>query len=294
MSETLVLAGVVLAFLGFAVVLLAILSVLPPTAANVRDLWPVMISELVIVGVVLGFVLPGGVVTALGVTLLAGRCGWEAASVVFGPAPGARAAALGLGAAAAAAVLLAHFDGTRGAVAGLIVAAVAVAAAIRATGAKDRDAGPLLVAFPLAALVGFSVVAARPSGGALLLVALILVETMDSCAVLGGRLLGRHKAFPRLSPRKTVEGLLAGLVGVTVAAFVLGLEVMGWSPGRIAPIAIVAAATTVAGDLVASWIKRRVGVKDYPQIHPVQGGALDVVDAWIVTTPVLALALSLA
>lgn len=294
MSETQVLAGVVVAFLGFAVVLLAILSVLPPTAANVRGLWPVMTSELVIVAVVLGFVLPGGLVTALGVTLLAGRCGWEAARVVFGPAPAARAAALGLGAAAAAAVLLSHFDGARGAMAGLVVAAVAVAAALGATGARDRGAALVLVVFPLAALVGFSAVAARSSGGALLLVALILVETMDSCAVLGGRLFGRHKAFPRLSPRKTVEGLLAGLVGVTIAACVLGLEVMGWTPGRIALIGIVSAAATVAGDLVASWIKRRAGVKDYPPIHPVQGGVLDVVDAWIVTTPVLALALSLA
>lgn len=293
MSETLVLAGVVLAFLGFAVALLTTLGLFPATAAAARGLWPVMLSELVIVAGVLAFVLPGGVVTAIGVTALAGRCGWEAASVVFGRERGARAAALGLGVVASVAALLAHFGGGRGAAAGLIVAAVAVPTALRLTGVKARGPGLLLVAFPLAPLVGFAASAARPSGGALLLLALVLVETMDSCAVLGGRLFGRHPAFPRLSPRKTVEGLLAGVVGVTIAAFVLGLTVMGWSPGRIGLIAIVSAVATVVGDLVASWIKRRAGVKDYPAVHPVQGGVLDVVDAWIVAVPVLAFVPSL-
>jgi phosphatidate cytidylyltransferase len=142
--------------------------------------------------------------------------------------------------------------------------------------------------------ISFAGIAARPDGGVLLLVAFLLSEVMDSAAVLGGRLFGRRPAFPRLSPRKTVEGLLAGLVAVTAVTLVLGLAVLGWSLVHTLLVAVVAPVATVAGDLAASAIKRQIGVKDYPPVHPVQGGVLDIVDAWIVTAPCLALVLAAA
>jgi phosphatidate cytidylyltransferase len=67
---------------------------------------------------------------------------------------------------------------------------------------------------------------------------------------------------------------------------------MGWSLGRILIVAATSAVATVAGDLVASWLKRRAGVKDFPPIHAVQGGVLDIADAWIVTAPALAVVTS--
>lgn len=288
MSETLVLALVVLGFLGFALVLLAALSALPVTAAKARELWPVMISEIVIVAAALALVVPGGVATGIGVVVLAARCAWEAATVVLGAGPSGRASALGLGGAAGVAALLAYFGGASGALAGVALVAIGLAGAARISRREAPGEAAILLAFPLFPLVTFAAVAARPGGGAILLLAFLLVETMDSAAVLGGRLFGRHKAFPRLSPRKTVEGLLAGALAVTLAAVVLGIGVMGWSVGRIAVVGITVAVATVAGDLVASWIKRRAGVKDYPPIHAVQGGVLDIVDAWIVAAPVLA------
>lgn len=288
MSETVSLALVILGFLAFALGLLGALSLLPASATKARELWPVMISEIVIVAAALAIVVPGGVATGIGVAVLAARCAWEAETVVLGTGAGGRPSALGLGGAAAVAAGLAHFGGGLGAVAGLgLVAGALVIATRMARPGATREAAVLL-AFPLVPLVAFGFVAARPGGGAMLLLAFLLVETMDSAAVLGGRLFGRHKAFPRLSPRKTVEGLLAGALAVTIAAIVLGVGVMGWSVGRIVVVAVTVAVATVAGDLTASWIKRRAGVKDYPAIHAVQGGVLDIVDAWIVAAPVLA------
>lgn len=288
MSETRLLALVLLAFLGIAGSLLAALSLLRPTAAAARGLWPAMASEVVVVGAVLALVLPGGPVTALGVALLAGRCGWEAATVVLGGAGRSRARAVAVvtGLAAGLAAL--------GGAAGLAVAALAVTVAgLAATGGRPLADRLGQVAFPLLPLVAFAHVAARPGGGATLLLAFLLVEAMDSAAVLGGRLFGRHRVFPRLSPRKTLEGLLAGAAAVALAAVVYGRLVVDWSAGRILVVAGAVALATVAGDLAASWIKRRAGVKDYPVIHATQGGLLDTVDAWIVAAPTLALVAAL-
>lgn len=293
MSEARLLALVVLAFLAFAVGLLALLSVLPATRAAARGLWPAMVSELVIAAAALVLVVPGGIVGDAGIALLAGRCAWEAAVVVLGEAT-RRDRALVLGAAAALAALAARHGGGPGAMLGAVLVGTTAFAATWTRGAGAKTEAGLLVLFPLLPLVAFAAVSARPDGAAILLVAFLLVETMDSSAVLGGRLFGRHKVFPRLSPRKTVEGLLAGAVAVAAAAVLLGLAVMDWSPGRIGAVALSVAVATVAGDLTASALKRRAGVKDYPVVHAVQGGALDVVDAWIVAAPVLALVSSLA
>lgn len=286
MSETTVLALVLVVFLLVAGGLLGALSRVAKTAPTARSLWPSMASEVVVVGLVLALVLPGGLVTGLAVALLAGRTGWEAARVALGGGDALRA--LAIGAAAGVAALLAAFGGTVG-----VLAAVALvaAAAVLAWRTRSASSGLFLFVFPLLPLVAFAHVATGPMGGAVLLLAFLLVETMDSAAVLGGRLFGRHKIFPRLSPRKTLEGLLTGAVAVLFAALVYGRVVVDWSVGRIAVVAASVAVATVAGDLAASSIKRRAGVKDYPVVHATQGGALDTVDAWLAAAPTLALVL---
>lgn len=293
MTAASTLALVILGFAAFGLVLLATLSLVPATSAGSRGLWPVMGSEIVIGAVTIAFVLPGGVVLALGVALLAARCSWEAATVVLGGGDDMRRPALALGAACAVAATLAWFGGGLGSALAVALAAAAIAATSAFGRGLDRRSALILLAFPTLPLIAFASVASRGDGPSVLFLAFLLVETMDSFAVLGGRLMGRHKVFPRLSPRKTVEGLASGAVALLAAAFVLGAGVMGWSTPRILAVAAVSAVATVAGDLVASAVKRRAGVKDYPPIHPVQGGVLDIVDAWIVTAPCLTLALAL-
>ena len=108
-------------------------------------------------------------------------------------------------------------------------------------------------------------------------------ETFDSYALLGGKLFGKHKAFPNLSPNKTVEGLGIGAIMLMATAAGLGVLLAGLPVLASAAIALFAGVLTLAGDLLASRLKRLSGVKDYPQILPHQGGLLDITDAWVVT-----------
>src|SRR5262249_28335601 len=144
-----------------------------------------------------------------------------------------------------------------------------------------------VAAFPGLAVFALALAAREPLGRVALLLAFLLTEVFDSFAVLGGRLFGRRRIFPRLSPHKTAEGLLAGLAAL--AFFALMLPVMA----MISPAAawIAAAATAIAavvGDLLGSAAKRAAGVKDYPAVIREQGGLLDLLDAWLVAGPLLA------
>lgn len=113
-----------------------------------------------------------------------------------------------------------------------------------------------------------------------------LAEVNDSAAYLVGSSIGRHKIFPRLSPNKTVEGVVGGILGTLAVAFALGFTVPEFGAWRLAGAGLLIAVAGLAGDLFASRLKRRVGVKDYGEAVPTQGGVLDVYDAFIFVSPV--------
>ncbi|MFY0659410.1 MAG: phosphatidate cytidylyltransferase [Shimia sp.] len=114
----------------------------------------------------------------------------------------------------------------------------------------------------------------------LLLATYLMVEIFDSFALFFGAMWGRTKAFPTLSPNKTVEGLLGGgfalLTLSLITAAALGLPLL-----HTALTALLVGVLAVVGDLAASRHKRIAGVKDYPQVLPRQGGLLDSLDSWI-------------
>lgn len=114
----------------------------------------------------------------------------------------------------------------------------------------------------------------------IILVSYILIETFDSYALVFGKLFGRHKAFPQLSPRKTVEGLFGGAV-ILVLTVVLVSTAMSLPPVGAAGLAALVGILGLAGDLSASRLKRVGGVKDFPVVLGHQGGALDIFDSWI-------------
>lgn len=114
----------------------------------------------------------------------------------------------------------------------------------------------------------------------LMLVTYILIETFDSYALVIGKAFGRRKAFPVLSPRKTVEGLAGGAVFLILTAggvaLLVGLPVM-----MACLVAALVGILGLAGDLGASRLKRLGGVKDFPVVLRHQGGAFDIFDSWI-------------
>jgi phosphatidate cytidylyltransferase len=110
----------------------------------------------------------------------------------------------------------------------------------------------------------------------------------DTGGYFAGRFLGKHKLYPAVSPKKTVEGSLGGLAGSVVGALWASFGYLPSLPvAHAVPLAIVAGALGQAGDLGESLIKRSTGVKDSGQIVPGHGGILDRVDALIVTSSVV-------
>jgi phosphatidate cytidylyltransferase len=120
-------------------------------------------------------------------------------------------------------------------------------------------------------------------GGALLIDVLVGTFATDTAAYATGRLFGSHRITPRLSPNKTLEGLIGGFVIGTMAFWFAGLY-QDWLSGADALImgAAVAALAPV-GDLFESMVKRDLGIKDTGSIFGPHGGLLDRLDAVLFT-----------
>lgn len=117
---------------------------------------------------------------------------------------------------------------------------------------------------------------------------LFVVAAADTGAYYGGRALGRHPMAPRLSPKKTWEGLLMGIASAMAAAFIARLWFMHDLQAMDCVIlGILLALTGSAGDLVESSLKRWAGAKDSSGLIPGHGGVLDRVDALLFAAPVL-------
>ncbi len=115
----------------------------------------------------------------------------------------------------------------------------------------------------------------------------------DVFAYLTGMTLGRHKLAPVLSPKKSIEGSVGGIVLPALIAFAYGYIISRYyDPGYpVAPVfAILTAAGAAAsqiGDLSASAVKRNFGIKDYGELIPGHGGVLDRFDSLIFTAPII-------
>ena len=158
------------------------------------------------------------------------------------------------------------------------------------------------------AAIGFGALAAIRSfprfGLEYLLLALVIPWMNDTGAYFVGTFLGKHKMAPVISPKKSWEGFFGGWaisVGLTAVYGVICNALIDpiRSPigpqllniGLLAVLAAVLAPLSVAGDLLASVIKRRCGIKDYGNIMPGHGGVMDRFDSVIIIAPVLYIAL---
>lgn len=266
--------------------LLLCLSMLPASRAVARQLWPLLGSEAVILGAgVLPWLLPPlGTFACL--LCAAGRIGFESGSV-HGQVAG-RKLAFACMAVLVFASAFAWFSSTDLLVmaGGALLIAALAAMAVTGTSLVARSMAHFAI-FPLLPLMAFSHVAAQPRQLPLIILALLLVEIFDSFSLLGGRLYGRTPLVPRLSPKKTWEGLATGaaaLFGVILTLVVAFRLPVG--PMLVCGVAVFISA--IAGDLLGSLAKRRAGVKDYPPVMSLQGGLLDIMDSWLVAVPSLA------
>ena len=120
-------------------------------------------------------------------------------------------------------------------------------------------------------------------GAALLVDVLVATFVADTAAYAGGRMFGRHRIAPALSPNKTAEGLAFGVVGGTLGFWFAGLY-QDWLPGLDAlAMGLCIAILAPVGDLFESMIKRDLQIKDSGTIFGPHGGLLDRVDAVLFT-----------
>jgi phosphatidate cytidylyltransferase len=184
---------------------------------------------------------------------------------------------------------------------GLLVVGL-IASCCRVLGERDTDSrveaiasttlGLLLVPYMLHFLVRILMREAPSTENLTLCLWIVAVSKFcDVGGLLTGLALGRHKMAPSISPKKTWEGTVGGLVfsmgiGAAIAYFASGQLPESLTPSVAALIALPLAITTVISDLIESAIKRRADIKDAGKLIPGIGGAFDLTDSLILTAPV--------
>ena len=191
---------------------------------------------------------------------------------------------------AAAALAVAAFYGTQFQMV-IVLAATVPAMFVAGIARPHREGVTVSIAMTMLGIVWIGVPFAHaillrelPDHGAALLVD-VLVGTFvtDTAAYAGGRLFGRHRLAPALSPNKTLEGLLCGFIGGTLGFWFAGLY-QDWLPGIDALVmGMCIAALAPVGDLFESMIKRDLRIKDSGTVFGPHGGLLDRLDAVLFT-----------
>lgn len=174
----------------------------------------------------------------------------------------------------------------------LVFCAIAAALLAVARGRPDEDvlratAVTLFPALYLGAALGLSLQVRVQWGVEALLIPFLTVVISDSAQYYGGRTMGRRPLAPAISPKKTVEGAITGIVAAAIATPLLG----AWAfPGKpvvpLVVLGVILAAIGICGDLFESLLKRSAGVKDASGLIPGHGGMLDRIDSLLFAGPV--------
>ncbi|WP_395017269.1 phosphatidate cytidylyltransferase [Dongia sp.] len=129
--------------------------------------------------------------------------------------------------------------------------------------------------------------AVNPAGGSdgLLLYLLLLTQLNDVAQYVWGKSFGRHKVVPKVSPKKTVEGLAGGILTTTLVGFLAGPYLTPLTPVEAAIAGLLIGCAGFIGDISVSAVKRDLGIKDSGSILPGHGGILDRVDSLTFTAP---------
>jgi len=248
-----------------------------------RSLWIKLGVFAVVVHVTLALIALGGPWLKVAMVAVAGMASRELTLVLLAPGPEQRPYRwLAVGGAMA----IAAVAGPAGAEIQALVVVLLVAAALpvylqRPAGACASAGAVALVAL-LAGLLPAYVIRLRGEHAGCAAFLFLLVAFNDAGAETAGRSFGRTPFFARLSPRKTFEGFLGGLLASAAAAIAFAPLLDGDGVWRAA-FAFLAALAAVLGDLVFSAIKRDVGCKDFRALLPAHGGLLDRLDSFLVS-----------
>lgn len=234
------------------------------------------------IAVALFLVIEGGVVFALGLLVLGGVCMHELYGMYERVHPARLAGLIALAGLLAAALYGDQFQ----------VLLVAVAALALVFGMTLLSPRPSVGAIALTLLgvywIGFALAHAvllrgLPHGQGIVIDVLVGTFLGDTGAYLGGRLFGSRPLAPHISPNKTVEGLVIGMLFAVLGVWIAG-RYQEWLPGTHALVLGVGVALAApVGDLFESFVKREAGTKDSGGLFGPHGGALDRLDAVLFT-----------
>lgn len=115
----------------------------------------------------------------------------------------------------------------------------------------------------------------------------VLVWTNDTFAYIVGKSIGKHKLFEKISPKKTIEGFLGGLIFAAVGGFLIAREYIGEDVVKWVAIAVLVSIFGTLGDLIESKFKRVANKKDSGTVMPGHGGLLDRLDSIIFAMPII-------
>ena len=141
-------------------------------------------------------------------------------------------------------------------------------------------------------LLSFLVLIGQSANGSLMIwFAFVPAWIIDTGAYFTGRSLGRNKLCPEVSPNKTIEGAVGGLLGGVIATLLLGYVFVGYGLAipsiHLIILGVILGILGQLGDLIASSIKRYTGIKDYGNLIPGHGGVLDRFDSILLTGTVI-------
>ncbi|MGE5553209.1 MAG: phosphatidate cytidylyltransferase [Betaproteobacteria bacterium] len=245
-----------------------------------------VLTGIVGIPIVLALVYVGGAWLLGALAVIATAMLWEYRRLVASQGSSPHPALL-LSAGLAAGGLVA--TGRDSAVAAAIFAALALDLALALSNAPEESLlrrggalalGALYIGYPLGLMARLRALAPW-----WLAVGFALVWANDVLAYVVGVSWGRHRLAPRISPKKSVEGAVGGLLATAIAAVVLRTEI-GLGVGRAAVLGLAVAAAGLVGDLLESALKREAGIKDSGRLLPGHGGFLDRFDSALLAFPV--------
>jgi phosphatidate cytidylyltransferase len=149
-----------------------------------------------------------------------------------------------------------------------------------------RSTSAVFSVFYLAVLGGFILLLANnPDGGERILALVILIACNDTFAYFAGVIFGKHKMAPSISPKKSWEGLIGGLIASLIGGALIFQYTfdVAWYVGSA--IGLMTVVTATCGDLIESAIKRDLAIKDMSNLLPGHGGIMDRLDSALFTAP---------
>ncbi|MBV9454866.1 MAG: phosphatidate cytidylyltransferase [Rubrobacter sp.] len=242
-----------------------------------------LLTALVLAPIVLGIIMAGRWAIALFIVIIVGLAAYELARALT---PLSFTATFGAG---ALPVVLSIPYGTSGALAG-VVSGLPWALFWLSSRPEARTLRSFLafllmtlwIGMPLAHLV---LIRELPDGRYLVLIVVVGPWISDSAAYFAGRFLGHHELSPVLSPKKTYEGAIGGLVVTVVAVGYFAHAFLDVNIIDAVILGVVVSVSSQAGDLFESVLKRILHLKDLGRILPGHGGILDRIDSLLFTTP---------